>query len=80
MTEATRDYMRGLAILAALALIALVVTFNPAPWSPMGQAQPASTRQTESPAVDMSDFDIPEGWGPGDGARIVIPRAPGTQA
>jgi hypothetical protein len=80
MDDAIRDYARGLAIVAALALIALAFVINPMPWSALGQAADHEEQVGNDgvPSIDLSHFDIPEGWAPGEGARIVLPSAPSS--
>lgn len=74
MDEAIRDYVRGLAIVAALALVALAFVINPMPWSALGGTdQGERVGNIEGPAVDLSDFDMPDGWGP-----VLVPVDPGT--
>jgi hypothetical protein len=81
MTEAASDYMKALGIFAVPALFALTVTIHPTPWSPMGQFHQEQSQERKAPTVDLSDFDIPEGWAPGDdGTRIIVPRVPTTEA
>lgn len=73
MDRAARDYVRGLSLLAALAFVALTFVVNPMPWSPLGETQQHERAdELPAPTVDLSDFDIPEGWAPGEGARIVV--------
>ena len=76
--NAVRDYLRGLGLFAVLALFALVGVANPASWSPMGQAQQAEKAQHADPSVNLSDFDIPDGWGPGNGV-VVVPADPSVR-
>jgi hypothetical protein len=80
MDEAIRDYARGLAIVAALAIATLAFVINPMPWSPLGQAANADDASSSdgAPAVDLSRFDIPDGWAPGNGVTIVLPPASRT--
>ncbi|KAA1395284.1 hypothetical protein [Aeromicrobium ginsengisoli] len=81
MDEAIRDYARGLAIIAALVLVALAFVANPMPWSPLGQTtnQGQQGGGNGAPSIDLSRFDIPDGWAPGEGTRLVVPTAPGTR-
>jgi len=79
MDEAIRDYARGLAIIAALVLVALAVVANPMPWSPLGQTSGQEQGDHGAPSIDLSRFDIPDGWVPGEGTRLVVPSAPGTR-
>lgn len=73
MDQAVRDYVRGLSLLAALALLALAFVVNPMPWSPLAHAQQQQqSEQRQAPTVDLSDFDIPEGWAPGSDVRVVV--------
>jgi len=79
MEEAIRDYARGLAIIAVLVLVALAVIANPMPWSPLGQsADHERGSQSGAPSIDLSRFDIPEGWAPGEGTRLVVPSGPSS--
>ena len=67
MTEAIRDYVRAGALLAALAVPALFAVANPTPWSPMGVAntvERAAQDEAGFAPIDLSQFDIPEGWAP----------------
>lgn len=65
MDDAIRDYVRGLAIVAALALVALAFVINPMPWSAMGQTSPGDRMgNVERPSIDLSELDLPEGWEP----------------
>lgn len=82
LSEEMRGNLKAAAIFAAAVALGLLATFAPMPWSPLGQAeqnrQPAPA--TAEPTIDLDQFDIPDGWQPGDdGTRIVIPRAPSTQ-
>ena len=78
MDEAIRDYARGLAIIVALVLVALAFVANPMPWSPLGQTSGQDRGDHGAPSIDLSRFDIPNGWTPGEGTRLVVPQAPGT--
>ena len=80
MDEALRDYARGLAIVAALVLVALAFVINPMPWSPLGQTTDHDERSgtNGAPSIDLSHFDIPDGWAPGEGVRLVMPGAPAS--
>lgn len=67
MNEALRDYVRAGALLAALTLPALVAVASPTSWSPLGQANTAERTAQDKAGfapVDLSQFDIPEGWAP----------------
>lgn len=82
LDEEIRGYLAAAGIFLAALALGLAATFFPMPWSPLGQAQQdrEPTPATAEPTIDLEQFDIPDGWQPGDdGTRIVIPRAPSTQ-
>lgn len=61
------DIAAALLIGFGLLMLGLATGVVPAaPWSPIGQAE-----QPVPPAIDLGDFDIPEGWQP-----AVPPQAP----
>lgn len=72
-----------LVIALVAALLYVMALYAPMPWSPLGQAATAETpAQSEVPAINLDQFDIPDGWAPGfDGTVIVLPREQqGTEA
>ena len=74
-TPTRSDYINVARIMFVALLFLAAFLIAPTPWSPMGQADsPTPAQIEEAPTVNLDDFDIPDGWQPGDdGTRVVIP-------
>ncbi|MGJ9414343.1 hypothetical protein ACHAAC_16705 [Aeromicrobium sp. CF4.19] len=58
-----------------MALLGILAVQLPTPWSALGEvrSEPTAPMQSDRPGPDRTEPDVPEGWAPGSGARVVLP-------